>query len=271
MMPQNESGKLDRKSLGQWVEAMDRALFETLAASSRDSDPARTSTPLEKQIQAAWAEALNISLDRVSVERRSFLSLGGDSISAMQVVSRCRAQGVSLVVRDILQSKSIAQLALKAGGAMKPVVEGAEFADEPFQLSPVQQWYFETVSSIDSGRQHGGDYRYNQSICLRTRNCLAVQAVIDAANAVVFKHPMLRSRFHFESTGGWRQNIVGDINASYSFQHHDVGNREEAEELIAAAQGRLDPERGPVFCARLINISADGAPEQLLFMAAHHL
>lgn len=114
IMPQNESGKLDRKRLGMWAETMDQGLFESMTAAGTCGSllpRPRTGTLLESQIQSAWSKVLNLSADQIPFDGRSFLSCGGDSMAAMQVISHCRAQGISVNVRDVLRSQSVAQLA----------------------------------------------------------------------------------------------------------------------------------------------------------------
>ena len=309
MMPQNDSGKLDRKTLGQWVEAIDPSFFAAITADSvspgrdgGDSSPEghqeREPTSLERQIQTAWAEVLNLAVTQVPIARRSFLSFGGDSITAMQVISRCRARGIdSLGVRDILRSKSIEELALKAGvvghdGPKPPLVQcdndhqGEEESAEPFPLLPVQQWYFEAIAprkpdnTEESFQGVGGDYRYNQSVCLAVRHQPLVHHSIDSAiRDIVSKHPMLRARFS-RVGNEWRQSIVGAGNSEedsasnsspYQFGIHDVQSHDEVEALIATAQAGLDLERGPVFSAQLIHLNGGQDKKQLLFLVAHHL
>jgi amino acid adenylation domain-containing protein len=267
-MPQNESGKLDRKSLGLWVEAIDPSLFEALTAAGdgQEEQQSISATPLELRLRQVWSAALKVPESQIPIQSRSFLSSGGDSITAMQVVSRCAAQGISVTVRDVLQSQSIAQLALKAGGA-------GGVPDAQFPLSPAQRWLAGTSSPPSAAELRcDREYRHNHSIYLAASRPLERQDIRRAIDALVAKHSMLRARFRRDGAQGLYQSIQPPGRKdSYRFSTHDVENREQADALIAEAQGTLHLERGPVFSALLIRVGAGGRTEQLLFMNAHKM
>jgi amino acid adenylation domain-containing protein len=267
MMPQNDSSKLDRKKLGQWLEAIDTTFLEALSKSSDIEVIGREpETFVEQQIQNAWAEVLRLPKGQVPVEHKSFLSIGGDSITAMHVVSWLRIRGTTVAVRDVLESKSIAQLAQVAqatGGA-------TEQADKPFPVSAIQKWYFESIAPPDAPLKSGGAHHYNTSICLVPQQHLESRVVADAIMALTTRHPALRSRFQGDAINGWHQRIVSEKEQPADVKSHTVASEQEAESIIAACQVGLDLENGPVFSARLINI--EGAESsQLLFLTAHRL
>ncbi len=272
-MPQNESGKLDRKCLGLWVEAIDPSLFEALTATGRGQEEQQSlsATPLELRLRQVWSAALRVPESQISVQSRSFLSSGGDSITAMQVVSRCAAQGISVAVRDVLQSQSIAQLALKAGVRRGQLRDG-NAPDAPFSLSPAQRWLAGMSCPPGSELRCDHEYRHNHSIFLRARRPLERQDFLRAIDALVTKHPMLRARFRRDSAHGLCQSIhPPGLKYSYRFDAHDIETRDQAYAFITEAQGTLHLERGPVFSALLIKVGAGGRTEQLLFINAHKL
>ncbi|KAL3485728.1 hypothetical protein BJX62DRAFT_242666 [Aspergillus germanicus] len=267
MMPQNDSSKLDRKKLGLWLEAIDTTLLEALSKSSDTEIIGREAESfVEKQIQNAWAEVLRLPKSQVPVEHKSFLSIGGDSITAMHVVSWLRIRGVSVAVRDVLESKSIAQLAQAAQVAAGT----SEQADKPFPVSAIQQWYFDSIASPAAPLKSSGAHRYNSSVCLVPRQHLEPDVVASAIKALVSRHPALRSRFQGDAVDGWHQRIVSDKEQPADVKSNTVGNQEEAESIIAACQAGLDLENGPVFSARLIDIQ-EAKPSQLVFVTVHRL
>ena len=268
-LPQNESAKLDRKRLKLWVEAMDRDLFDVLTSSGGEGQgDTRPSTLFESQIQGAYADVLNLPRSQIPIEGKSFLGLGGDSIGAMQVISRVREHGMTLVVRDILQSKSISELAKKSGGTDEAIVNGdAEATDTSFPLSPIQQWYLKTTHT-ESGRN---DARHSQSICLEPKILLSEDELAAAFEAIVARHPMLRARFRLDDGNGWRQRIVDKVEGSYHFGTSSTASRDDADTLMAGVRGSLDPVEGPVFAARLVQYQAQGQERQFLLLAAHRL
>ncbi|KAK4618065.1 Nonribisomal peptide synthetase [Fulvia fulva] len=68
------------------------------------------STADERLLQETWASVLDIPVDKIGKET-SFISLGGDSITGMQDVSRCGKRGVLLKMSDMLRSRSLLQAA----------------------------------------------------------------------------------------------------------------------------------------------------------------
>ncbi|KAA8642651.1 Nonribosomal peptide synthetases (NRPS) [Aspergillus tanneri] len=140
-IPLLPSGKLDRKKVRAWVEGLDEATYERIATGGSSTTDRAPSTPAEHQLRRIWASVLNKHEEEISMER-SFNSLGGDSISAMQVIAQCRDAQLAMSVKDLAQSPTIAQLALR----VRPMDDLAQLVDEdlatPFNLSPQQTWEF---------------------------------------------------------------------------------------------------------------------------------
>ncbi|KIA75547.1 nonribosomal peptide synthase [Aspergillus ustus] len=266
MMPQNDSSKLDRKKLGQWLETIDTTFLEALSKSSETDVIGREpETLVERQIQNAWADVLRLPTTQVPVEHKSFLSIGGDSITAMHVVSWLRSRGVTVAVRDVLESKSIALLAQVA----KVAAGAGEQADAPFPVSPIQQWYLESIVSPDSSFEPTETHRYNTSVCLVPRQKLDFDAISEAIKTIVSRHPVLRSRFQGDMDNGWRQRIASE-NEPVDVEHLIVTTEKDAERVIASSQTSLNLQQGPVFSTRLINFDGQET-SQILFVTAHRL
>jgi len=94
-LPLNPSGKIDRKAL----PAPDAPVSDTATAPR---------TPTEAALAEIWAGVLGMSA--VGVED-NFFALGGDSILSIQVISRARAAGLRLEVRDLFAAPTVAGLA----------------------------------------------------------------------------------------------------------------------------------------------------------------
>jgi acyl-CoA synthetase (AMP-forming)/AMP-acid ligase II/aryl carrier-like protein len=100
-LPLLPSGKLDRKRIEKWVEDMSAEVYHQISDVESETITA-SGTAVEQQLQAIWGAALNLPPNQIGLHQ-NFLAVGGDSISAMQVMSSCRAQGLGLTVRDIIQ------------------------------------------------------------------------------------------------------------------------------------------------------------------------
>ncbi|KAL1959113.1 hypothetical protein VTO42DRAFT_2900 [Malbranchea cinnamomea] len=205
----------------------------------------------------------------------------------MQVMARCRSQGISVTVQDIIASKSITELATKAKPGNTPTsvqrteVEAearkkAWFEDEsafshspagkvrledgaPFDLSPIQQVYLQNVG--DNWKQ------FNQSMLMRLTKKIRPGALTNALDQLVTRHAMLRARFKQNRDGSWKQWISGDVEGSFRFRTHNARSH-QVESLIENSQKFLDIERGPLIAFDLFNLP--GSDTQLSIVA-HHL
>ncbi|GKU11434.1 unnamed protein product, partial [Fusarium langsethiae] len=136
-IPRLQSGKLDRKQTGKWVEEdMTEAFYRQLnpIAINGDSKTLTFSNETESELHKVWTHVLNLKSEQLGLNQ-SFLSVGGDSISAMQVMSECRKRRLGLNVSHIISCKSITALALQVRGIEKPTLL-QESVDAPFGLSP---------------------------------------------------------------------------------------------------------------------------------------
>jgi amino acid adenylation domain-containing protein/non-ribosomal peptide synthase protein (TIGR01720 family) len=258
-IPQNTSGKLDRAAVAQWVQDMDEATYLRIINGEEEEDAKGiATTAMDRRLQEVLGRVLNLPVERI-VLSKSFLSLGGDSITAMQAVSRARAEGVVVRVQDFLQSKSISELALVAKLSTKSSISHADEVEAIFDLSPVQQMYFQMAGQKAN--------QFNQSFFLRFTRDTDAQHVARALEAVVRQHSMLRARFRQAENGRWCQLITKDVAKSYHFRLYET-NEDEVAAVMAATQTSLDIEYGPVFAADMFNVAGGG---QLLFLVAHHL
>jgi amino acid adenylation domain-containing protein len=106
-MPLTPNGKLDRAALPDPGSAADGRAFVA------------PRTPAEERIARTWAEVLGV--DRVGVED-NFFELGGSSLLAVTLIERMRRQGLSVDVRALFATPTVAALAAAAGGGA-PAVE----------------------------------------------------------------------------------------------------------------------------------------------------
>jgi aryl carrier-like protein len=97
-LPTTGSGKLDR-----------RALPAPQLTGNAAARPA--STPREHILTALFTELLGV--DDIGADD-SFFELGGDSIVAIQLVARARAQGLVITLRDVFTTPVVEALALSA-------------------------------------------------------------------------------------------------------------------------------------------------------------
>ncbi|MFL5384829.1 MAG: amino acid adenylation domain-containing protein, partial [Longimicrobiaceae bacterium] len=105
-LPLSANGKLDRRRLPEPEVALER--------------PYRApETAAEQRLAALWQELLRVA--RVGLDDH-FFELGGDSIVALQLVSRAKRAGLSLAPRDVFERPRLHQLARAA----QPLESGAD-------------------------------------------------------------------------------------------------------------------------------------------------
>ncbi|KAH6639924.1 hypothetical protein BKA67DRAFT_587913 [Truncatella angustata] len=267
-MPMDDNGRIHRRKLQTWIQNANEDLYQKIMSiDSRDSIANPTSDN-EKRLQKAVGKVLNMESNSVNMNQ-SFQSLGGDDTSAMQVVVRCKSQGLSFKVEDVLQAMSLSHLATMATPSEVLAGRANEENSEGFDLTPMQRLYFHTPIGQRAPQKvdRKGRHRFNQSILLRFKKSVAVEDVRAAIEAVVGHHSMLRTRFRIKQ-GSWSQYTLAEIPASYHFGHHTVGTNTEVGTVIEQAQASIDIENGPAFAAHHFH-THDG--HQMLYLVAHHL
>jgi amino acid adenylation domain-containing protein/non-ribosomal peptide synthase protein (TIGR01720 family) len=255
------SRKLDRKTVSQWLDTLpDEILDAFRPVVNGTSDSVNDDiTDMEASLRQIWSDVLNIPLSRTSIHH-SFLSLGGDSITAMTCMNRCKQKGIGLTVQDILRSRSIEELA-KCVKLVAVQNEYQEDIDVPFDLSPIQKLHFE-VRDDTSGH-------FNQSFFLRVNQVVTPQNVQDAIKVITSRHSMLRARFFFdESKKQWRQRLKSQNQVSHRFNVYTSSSRAQVKNAIADSQASLNAVNGPVVAIDLFQMDDQS---QLLSLIGHHL
>lgn len=189
-MPLNVNGKIDRNAL----PLPER---ENLSAGAGFSAP---QTPAEQILAKIWAELLR--LDKVGVNDNFFQS-GGDSILAIQLISKANRAGMKLAPNQLFLHQTIAELAAQTGATrvnfashtattMDSVITKRKTTPKPNEdgsitLSPVQHWFFE--QNIEQARH------WNQAVLLRCKQPLPADLLEKALQALQTHHACLRYRF----------------------------------------------------------------------------
>lgn len=179
-LPLLASGKLDRKRTSQWLMNMTNETYQQAMPSSLGPQlQEEATTPLQNTLRSIWAHVLNLTTDQIALNR-AFLSLGGDSISAMQVMGQCRKRGISVRVQDILRSRSIVELAALVKEIQVSTDDVVEEVEVPFELTPIQSLWFQLPN------QGGG--HFNQSFYLKVTRGIKVDSFREAVEQLVARH-----------------------------------------------------------------------------------
>ncbi|MER5412324.1 condensation domain-containing protein [Streptomyces virginiae] len=226
-------------------------------------DPVRT-------LRTLFAEVLG----RAEVDAgHSFTGLGGDSIQAIQVVSRARAAGLVVSTRDVLRAESVSALAAtararsRAGEDAGPAVPPRRLG--PLAPTPIMGWLAELGGPVDT---------YNQSLVLRTPPGFGAAAAERTVQALLDTHEMLRLRLPEGIGAAGAEPVVppaGSVAAADLLELVDARGTGEAElpaltrERMRAARRLLSPREGHMLRAVLLD---RGAGQQgRLALVVHHL
>ncbi|MFT4125517.1 MAG: amino acid adenylation domain-containing protein [Gordonia sp. (in: high G+C Gram-positive bacteria)] len=262
--PTLPNGKIDRRALPEPV--LDRVIRAP-------------ETPEQEAICFAVADVLDLDPAGVSIDD-DFTELGGDSIVAMQLVARLRAEGFVVGPRDIMTRRTPEALAASIGRttgtrpALTPVHSGV------IPATPIVRWLEETAAG-DAARVRG----FHQQALLTVPADLDADALERALGVLVERHAMLRARLVADTTP-WHFDIVAADRAERpvlvrenAIHADDIGDDSAGdadagvdattiEAVAVATRGRLDPAAGAMVAATWL--SRGDLPGRLL-LTIHHL
>ncbi|MGK8556153.1 amino acid adenylation domain-containing protein [Nocardia gipuzkoensis] len=259
-IPLNAVGKLDRKALPAPEFTADRTEYRA------------PSTPTEEQLAAIFGELLGVT--PVGADD-SFFALGGDSILAIQLVSRAKQQGITCTPLQVFEHRTVAALAaaVDAAGTALTLEElpGGGVGELP--LPPIAHYML----------QRGGNYdRFAQTAVLELPVGIERSQIVAVLTAAVDRHDMLRARLLTDGEDGPRI-VVGppgsvDVDALVHRIEFDAIEPIELHEFamteLDAVANRLDPADGTVLQFIWLDpVGAAGARTGAgrLIMLAHHL
>ncbi|MCA2245065.1 amino acid adenylation domain-containing protein, partial [Mycobacterium sp. WUMAC-067] len=249
-MPLTVNGKLDTRALP--------------VPEYRDVDRYRApDDALQEALAGIYARVLGV--ERVGVDD-SFFDLGGDSLSAMRLITAVNADlDAGLTVRSVFEAPTVAQLATRVeAGARRAggLVAGERPALVPLSFAQSRLWFIEQLQ--------GPSPVYNMAVALRLRGRLDTDAMGAALDDVVARHESLRTLFPAPD-GAPHQVVVPAERADVNWQVVDA-TRWPASWLAEATQ---DAARYTFDLATEIPVRAwlfhTGEDEHVLVAVVHHI
>ncbi|PGH07963.1 hypothetical protein GX51_01403 [Blastomyces parvus] len=232
-LPLLPSGKTDRKELLKLIESMEDSLvasyqdppFTTANGASDLSDPESVE---ERLLRNAWASVFSCDPDSFGTTS-SFYSLGGDSITAINLVSECRKLGYELAVADVLARPSIKEQARvirplpATNGSLSASPHEYEVEDDIYDTlrqSGVDQNDIEAIYPCIPGQVefltqgHTDDQFWQLQTVRRVPPDFDVERWLDLVRKLTAKNAILRAMFvksvKKEDTPKWVQVILKD-------------------------------------------------------------
>ncbi|CAL9674615.1 Linear gramicidin synthase subunit B (plasmid) [Streptomyces sp. enrichment culture] len=268
-LPLTPNGKVDRKGLPEPEQA--GAAYRAPAAGP------------EQHLAEVFADVLG--LDRTGADD-DFVTLGGDSVKAIQVVTRARARGLAVTPRQVLELRTVAALAAASAPADEPGrpaadgpltdVDDADLAafrraypgfTEVWPLTPMQSgMLFESMLG-DSGAD-----TYQLQTVYHLTGPVDADRLRAAGQALLDRHAALRVAFAPDASGELRQ--IAQDGIVLPWQEKDLGDLTDPERDEALARflaedraRRFDVATAPLLRMTLVRTGPERA---VLVLTTHH-
>ncbi|KAF3403673.1 Nonribosomal peptide synthetase dtxS1 [Penicillium rolfsii] len=109
-VPLTATGKVNRRALRERIARLSPDEWKSLRTYSRSNSVEAPRTEKESSIRRLWARILRVAPESIGREDDWF-QVGGNSLSAMQLVSTALKEGIVFTVKDIFQYRTLSTLA----------------------------------------------------------------------------------------------------------------------------------------------------------------
>ncbi|MFI1016710.1 amino acid adenylation domain-containing protein [Streptomyces sp. NPDC020965] len=214
-----------------------------------------------------------------------FLALGGDSITAIQLLIHARREGLSLTARDVFRHRTVAALrsvAVDHDAAVPPAaaaplialddgererIQGANplVIEEILPLTPLQEgFFFHAVAGA------GDRDAYVVQQVIELAGAVDAAALRRAAQAVLDRHAPLRAAFRQRSDGSPVQIVAGEVELPWREVDLSAGTGPASADAVAAEERArpFDLARPPLLRCALVRT---GAARSALVLTFHHI
>ena len=252
-LPVTPSGKINRKALPE------------PEAGSVSAEYAAPRNETEKALSAIWKELLHA--EQVGIHD-NFFDLGGDSIITIQVQSRARRLGYELKPNDIFIHQTISSLSAALAERTETAVTGEQgILSGKCGLLPIQQWYFEGVTSDVS--------HFNQSVLLSIDKSVTQEVLDKAVNKLTVQHDALRFIYHIneENDNRWDQEYGFNTGKLFNIDLQNISKEDLGKEINDHSdkiQRSLDIEKGEIAKFVLFK-TPEGDDKNRILIVIHHL
>ncbi|HEV2861081.1 MAG TPA: amino acid adenylation domain-containing protein [Pyrinomonadaceae bacterium] len=273
-VPKTSSGKIRRAdSRAMFLRREWEAVAEWSAPRGEEAEPDAPLTfssaaSVENWLREKLEARLGLPAGGLDVNR-PLARYGVDSLLAVELMHDLETRaGVSLPPADFLQSPSLAELAERAARQasapapprLKLETNGAEGGWHPLSHNQKSLWFMHHVAPDSAA--------YNVSFAARIRGRLQTDALGRAFQALVNRHPSLRTSF--ESIDGEPAQRVHE-RAPVFFKTEDARLADESrlrERMSLEARHRFDLADAPLLRVFLFGRADD---EHVMLLVAHHL
>ncbi|OXA98973.1 non-ribosomal peptide synthetase [Flavobacterium pectinovorum] len=239
--PMTINGKLDRNKLLQQQKVT-------------KEQPSQINVNNEDKILSIWAEVLDTDIKNI-VPSKNFFENGGDSLSLLNLISKLNNIGIHITYDAFIEAPFLANIINNViGDELTPV----QLDENPFILSPIQEWYFEKNPS-------------NANFLMYTTHTLeenySAEMIQIALNAICQKHSSFRLRY--TQNLFWHQYYDTEALTEQLYVFKDLGFEKDKnlENCIEEAEQIIDTLKGPLLYVTLFKHNEETA----IFFTCPHL
>ncbi|SDD25289.1 non-ribosomal peptide synthetase [Actinokineospora iranica] len=207
----------------------------------------------EDILRAVFADVLKLPEVR---PEQGFFELGGDSILAIQLVSRARAAGLLVSAKDVFRHQTpagMASVAVAVGDDTVAEPEGAALGAVP--ETPIMAWLRESGVPVE---------RFSQAMVVQVPP--GAQRLEQALRTVLDRHDALRARLVRGEK--WALEIGPGVDFALRRVPVEADRRAQVAAEADRARESLDPDAGRMVQAVLLDAGDDPG---LLVLVIHHL
>ncbi len=248
-LPMTINGKLDLK-----------ALPEPQPEVNKNADFKAPATDLEVKMAKIWEDVLGVQAIGVN---DNYFALGGDSIKAIQIVSRLGKDGLTLGIKDILTYQTISSVCMNVDLQAASKEYSQDSLVGSIELFPIHRWFVE--------QKLNNSNHYNQSICLKLKKEIDRKVLKRAFEILINHHDGLRLNYSTQKELLFYNEE--HLNKGFVVEEFDLSALPEAEaecrlqQIGNCLKSGFDIQKDLLVKAALVNLSDDTV---CLLITAHH-
>ncbi len=173
----------------------------------------------------------------------NFFSIGGDSITAIHLVSELRKASLNVKILDIFQHQSIRELAkfIERQQDTSDFLPITDTSFEEYNLTPIQIWFFEHCNNFNC---------FNHNLLLKADSSIDIKKIKKAIETVFNVHKVLSSVF-YKKSDSWKTKVETNVQKNIFSEEYLWSDSDNA--LIKVIQKKsekynlsLDIEKGEI-------------------------
>ncbi len=249
-LPLTTNGKIN-------YQILQRLAAETATAST--DERVELADGLEQQVAAIWQQTLQ---SKTVAREDNFLFLGGDSLTALAVVSALRKLGYAASSAQLLAQPRLKDFVALLKRSGKTLVRDYRPQVGETSITPIQGWFF--------SQPLANPQRFCQSLVFESVEQLDVTRLQHALAQLVSYHDELRASFVVSGSKRWTQRIEAESIPlpEIVVETIDVKNLDTHTALLQQSLAdQLRIEQAPLFRVALLNSAAGSR----VVWVIHHL